>query len=845
MSPSKHTRATRGGTSLPALAGLLVFAATAGCGTSPEAPGLAAPGAEAPGRKTPVDRKPWDSFDVESGWKSAQGPFEAGASLKVRSEGKAQASLRIVREGQTEGSGALEVSFAITGLASVDFFRRLTPPQDWSRVDGLEIDVVSRCTERLMISLFLEAGQDGSAQRSQVFSIVPHSTSTLSFDFHGRTFSSPETSGRRVADIRNAQNVSLIGFSITGLENPAGSVLFDNLRLISARGAPSARRAPESPATGSPAAGQAFAFSSIRAAARVPVFEKFEIDAELSLRAANPYDPAELTLDALFTSPSGKTSRVPAFWYVPFARDTSGSQESIRPEGDGWWKVRFAPSEEGKWSYKLVARKWRQPQSGSASPAPEQAVESDLRSFDTIAGSDRGYIHVSTRDRHYFEFQRGGTFFPIGSNVAWYDPRGISAYDLWFGKMGGAGANYARIWFASWGFAQEWSDTGLGDYSARQRQAWELDSVVDLAGKMGIYLMLCLLNHGAFSTGTNPEWQSNPYNRAAGGFLDTPAQFLSDPRAKKLFMQRMRYIVSRWGYSTHIFAWELWNEVNFADGVIGSPDWVPWLKETADGIRSLDLGRHMVSNSYSIPVSADDPSWQMMDFVQEHKYSLGDWAAYMKRETDKARSDADKPFFFGEYGISGDIPDKEGIILHDGMWGSFMAGAAAGGMLWWWDQYIEPNDLYGQFGTLSRFLAGEDLAGMNLAPAPMEKRTGVRIYRLSGPEESFVWIKDSHYSYQGFEDLAIREGLGNVVFPTLEGFTIDIPVGLKAGASAGGSGGDGGRAEDSASSKWSVQLWDPQTGRLVSEQTLTARDGALTLDVPAFSKDLACKIKAR
>ncbi len=555
----------------------------------------------------------------------------------------------------------------------------------------------------------------------------------------------------------------------------------------------------------------------------IPVYGRIEIGVGLSVEAANPYDPDEISVDALFVSPTGKKHAAPAFWYVPFSRRVSAGRASVSPAGGGGWRIRFAPPETGKWTYRISAR-----MGGTGS-----GVQSDERGFEAVGSPNPGYIRVSRRDPRYFEFGKGGTYFPIGSNVSWYDNRGTAAYDAWFGKMAEEGANFARIWFASWGFAQEWSDTGLGDYSERQRQAWELDYVLELAEEKGIYLMLCLLNHGAFSTGTDPEWASNPYSKAAGGFLDKPAQFLSDPRARELFKRRLRYTIARWGYSTNIFSWELWNEANLADGLTIDPAWPAWLSEMSGEIRAADLGRHMVGNSYNIPVPANDASWQSMDFVQEHKYGLGDWASYMKRQIDKARSESDKPFFFGEYGISGDVPDSEGIHLHDGLWGSFISGAAGTGMLWWWDQYIERNNLYRRFGGLSRFLAGEDLAGAGLKPAPLEKRTGIRIYRLGGPDRIFAWIRDSAYSFQGFQDMAIGAGLDGVVFAALDGFEWTVEV--EAGTPDSGTG-------KAASSSWRVELWDPQKGVRLSERVLMAINGALTIDVPSFSRDLAYKI---
>jgi hypothetical protein len=787
---TRHIRSS----SLCALGTLILF--FQGCGTVQPGTGAGGQQSAAPASWQTTETL-WESFDTESGWTSAKGAVSTSLTELGRIEAKVISSVH------TEGTGALEADLEITGTATALFFRDLDPAEDWSKIDGLEVDIVNRCAARLLVSFFVETGADRRMQSTSAFSVTAGSSGTLFFDFVNGLFRTGQ--GHGVAPLVGADSVRRVGFAITGLENPAGSVLFDNLRLIEGRGT----AAPAPGAVGGQGGG--ISFLSIQENRNsLPVYGRFELDAALSFQPKNPYDPDEFSLDARFTAPSGKSFVVPAFWYIPFSREQRGSQAVIRPSGPGNWKVRFTPNETGRWKYRLVAG----------------AAESDERSFESLPGDDGGYVRVSPRDGHYFEFERGGTFFPIGSNVAWYDQRGISAYDLWFGKMSGEGANYARLWFASWGFAQEWSDTGLGNYTARQRQAWEMDYVVDLAEQKGIYLMLCLLYHGAWSYGTNPEWDSNPYNAAAGGFLDAPAKFLSDPRAKKLFAQRLRYIVSRWGYSTHVFSWELWNEANLASGMISDPAWAPWLKETADEIRAMDFSRHMVSNSYNIDIAGDDPVWQPMDFVQTHAYSLFDWSSYIKRVTEDVRTHTDKPYFFGEFGISGGVPDWMGVHMHDGLWAGFFSGNAATAMLWWWDQYIEGNNLWGQYGTISDFLKSEDLAGYGLAAVPVEKKPGIRIYRLSGPDRTFVWIKDLHYTFQGFQDLAMEQGLENVVFPTIDGFEWQVPVESRPGTSG----------------NWRVQLWDTQKGVIVSEQTMAAVDGALTIQVPSFSMDLAYKI---
>jgi hypothetical protein len=69
-------------------------------------------------------------------------------------------------------------------------------------------------------------------------------------------------------------------------------------------------------------------------------YEFVELDIQCDLAAANPFDPEELEIRVLFTSPSGMKIEIGAFWYQDF--------EPIghRPIGERGWRVRFTPPYE-------------------------------------------------------------------------------------------------------------------------------------------------------------------------------------------------------------------------------------------------------------------------------------------------------------------------------------------------------------------------------------------------------------------------------------------------------------------------------------------------------------------
>lgn len=107
-----------------------------------------------------------------------------------------------------------------------------------------------------------------------------------------------------------------------------------------------------------------------------------------------------------------------------------------------------------------------------------------------------------------------------------------------------------------------------------------MDKVLELAEQKGIYIMLTFINHGQFSTKVNPQWNENPWNKKNGGILTKPEEFFTNTEAKKQFKKIIRYIIARWGYSTNIMSWELFNEVSWTDNydpenqMLGTKKWL-------------------------------------------------------------------------------------------------------------------------------------------------------------------------------------------------------------------------------------------------------------------------------
>src|SRR4030065_2135043 len=55
----------------------------------------------------------------------------------------------------------------------------------------------------------------------------------------------------------------------------------------------------------------------------------------------------------------------------------------------------------------------------------------------------------------------------------------------------------------------------------------------------------------------------NPYNSTNGGPASSPLDFLTNPEAKRLYKQELRYFISRWGYSPSLMSIELLQELDW------------------------------------------------------------------------------------------------------------------------------------------------------------------------------------------------------------------------------------------------------------------------------------------
>ena len=418
---------------------------------------------------------------------------------------------------------------------------------------------------------------------------------------------------------------------------------------------------------------------------------------------ANPFDPDEIAVDAVFAGPGGRTVRLPGFWTQDFRRGRApDGSETLTPQGAPGWRVRFCPPASGRWRLTVTAR-----DASGVGVAPPAVF--------TVAPSRApGFV-------------RGAAFFPVGENVCGAGRAGLADYEAWFPALAGAGGNYARLWMANRPLEHTPGADGAGGLGRYDlANAWYFDRVLALAARHGIRCMVALGTYGEFTTGgyfNEGQWPRNPYNAANGGPAGRPADFWADARARSLYRRRLRYLVARYGPETSLAFWEFWNETD-------AP--APWVREMASYLKATDPYGHLVTNSYSTVGAPAVWNLPQIDLTQTHRYgdegSVRDIAPLILDDA-RAHDRYGKPHLVGEFGISwrGDDSkfDPQGLAtnLHNGLWASALAGNAGGAAIWWWDSYVHPKDLYGQFTGLARFARAVDWPRRRFAPLALPPPT--------------------------------------------------------------------------------------------------------------------------
>ena len=239
----------------------------------------------------------------------------------------------------------------------------------------------------------------------------------------------------------------------------------------------------------------------------------------------NPF--TGVTVDATFTSPTGKQLTIPGYY-----------------DGEQAWRVRFNPNEAGRWTYHIVSR-----------PADHELMQAGV--FDVAAGESRGFLQATPGRAWGFHYESGDAAFLLGDTV--YNLFGM-AYcggdvQAFLRRRAGQGFNLLRVripvspfhpprGYSAWQTRRTWP--WGGSEQAPQFDRFDLeyfhtvDQVVQEAEALGLGLELIMEAWGF----------EFPFN----------SRHIFVPEWEELWL---RYMIARYDAFTSVYFWTPMNEYEF------------------------------------------------------------------------------------------------------------------------------------------------------------------------------------------------------------------------------------------------------------------------------------------
>lgn len=436
----------------------------------------------------------------------------------------------------------------------------------------------------------------------------------------------------------------------------------------------------------------------------------------------------------LIDSDSNKTEIFP-FEYQPI-RVTYDDEGIEHTElcGNIAYKIRFTAIKEGQYILETTT----------------ENGETQKEEFFAEKSCKKGFIGVNGKDKRYFSYSDGTTFYSMGINMAFPRSCGVSngkefglsgqvkymglrQYERWFKKCSKNGVNVARVWVGHDYFSP---DTQNAD-EFNLAQFTKIDMLVDLAKKYNIKLKLTIEQFRWFvydrKDNSNIFRYFNKNLYLNGEKCSCAKEWLTEDKWKTAWLNKIREFSKRYACDTEIFAVELWNEMNCLGEEWGQlyPEIYAWNEEMIPKVKEL-FPNTMVTNSIG-SLDSDEVlenyrafCWNKCNFKQMHRY-LDQGGKYNDTHNNPIEmiqgglqrvKDENMPFFLAETGAvnnnhSGEFKyyscDDRGMIFVDSVYTPVFLGCAGCGNIWHWDErYVESKNIYKYFKPLKNMLDGVD-----------------------------------------------------------------------------------------------------------------------------------------
>ena len=519
------------------------------------------------------------------------------------------------------------------------------------------------------------------------------------------------------------------------------------------------------------------AFEKVEIGVRMPdnIEQKVNQFIRTGSQGINPYDPLEVAIEAVFTSPTGVVSYSNGFYYQPYKRQ--GRVTTLVPDSTSFhWRIRCSPDEEGEWNVTVKVL------------VKNLMTGETTFNFSCIPSNHKGYLVAkstnSANNRYLHYSKTKEPFFAIGGNITHssYDfdltIEDVKRHKMWLGKLADAGGNFYRLEFGAQTYLPDWNK--VDDYSSRLREMYLFDEIVDYSQLRELYFIL-FRHH----TEVEQFWKINPYVKKYS-IGDSPERYFTDKELLRYQHNTLRYIFARWGYSPS-FAFYEYQEIDRWVQQLGAAktgsaekkyinvfsDWFVsnkrFIRDSIKNKTTLMSIAYATTPNYALSKSRRS-IFSECDVVTLHKYGSRPTINFESRAviTEKMWRRLHKPVILEEMGDDGNqIPIYycTDMTFHADLWATSMMGLTGTGMHWWWDRGIYLQDYQKQYKNVQLFFQGIPLNELALSTQKWRtnnssKQIYLENYAMLSKDKTtaFGWVKNAsiHWRNLYYTDSCIR-----------------------------------------------------------------------------------------
>lgn len=360
----------------------------------------------------------------------------------------------------------------------------------------------------------------------------------------------------------------------------------------------------------------------------------------------------------------------------------------------------------------------------------------------------------------HFSYTQNGVLYTGNEGYRdWYArPRTYEKYHQGLDAIADNGGNYVRTIMYPSGTDIEWEEAG--NYTDRLHMAQELDKILEHAEDRGLYIHWDMQTHFSFQQSEFAYWRTWCWDSQSSGknfcYRDlTNSNFAPDffthAESKAYYKERLRYILARWGYSTHVAVWELFCEINNVGTMEADNSayynandnflvYQNWQIEMANFIKTQYYGKtHVLTTNFTGYKHNEDNTFknENFDVMTSNLYDFGEpdfgrhwYNTLTGRVLDENKLEAytfqnRKPYIMSESDPIQVVCDPFRVEMKRAMWQSLFSGAA--GVLSW-DLRYAPQIL-SELGKMRAFIEKYRLEEDGWHPGGMYK-------------DGYKWISD-------------------------------------------------------------------------------------------------------